>query len=158
MLLIVVMVAKKWMVILKLGTNTKILSGRIFNLRNDLISRWPDFSVRSVQSHDLDETCGRGDEWCSLVCIWPWYKIKVNDLANRGIPDTYEIWPHPQPGVIFETRDQYKISLGSDFRYRSRVTCYVTPELARKAVTIKLNEVIRLYLIWIELDETYPTI
>ena len=41
--------------------------------------------MRSVQSHDLDETCGRGDEWCSLVSIWPWYKVKVNNLANRGI-------------------------------------------------------------------------
>ena len=38
-----------------------------------------------------------------------------------------------------ETRDQYKISLRTDLGYQSRVTCHVTPKLAKKAVTLKLG-------------------
>ena len=57
-----------------------------------------------------------------------------------------------------ETGDQHKISLGPNFRYPSRVTFHVTLKMAKKVVIIKLNEAISLYVIWIELDETYPTI
>ena len=57
-----------------------------------------------------------------------------------------------------ETGDEYKISLDPDFRYPSLVTCHVTLNLAKKVVIIKLNGAISLYVIWMELDETYPMI
>ena len=56
-----------------------------------------------------------------------------------------------------ESMVQYKVSIGPDFRYRSRVTYHVTSNQAEKAVTLKFYGVMwamRLYVIWIELDET----
>ena len=42
-----------------------------------------------------------------------------------------------------EARDQYKISLGPDFRYQTRVTCHVTSKLTKRAVKLKFNGVER---------------
>ena len=101
-----------------------------------------------------------GDSITSLteIEIWPtfwqqiWRSISSHDM-NQGCELTSDS----------ETRDQYKISLGPDFRYQSRIKYHVTfgcLTLAKKAVTMNLmvKRTISLYVIWIELDETYATI
>ena len=60
-----------------------------------------------------------------------------------------------------ETRNQYKNSIGPDFRYQSRVTCHMTSKLAKKHVKMKpsgVKRAVRFYVIGLELDETYSTI
>ena len=146
------------------------------SLRDDLIKP-VTMSVRTYVRpssrfvSDLNETCvdGRGQWVVHVVPVWPWCKVnvKVASLTKIEIRPTLpsissqDMNHGCELASDSETRDQYEISLGPDFRYQSRVTFHVTSKMARKAVTMKLNGVdktVRLYAIWIENDETYATI
>ena len=106
---------------------------------------------------ELDETSpkiyvSRSSKVEVKVTGLPKFEIRPNlrSISSQDMDHQWELTGD------FETRDQYKISLWPSFRYRSRVTCHVSRDFkfVGKGRQTKLNVATKLYLIWLELDET----
>ena len=124
--------------ILKLKTNTKFLSGRILDIVMGHVSR----DSKSGGKGRHNETQGSYEKHkviCDLDRIhWDLptdISFKVIQSQGQGPAElrlnlrsisSQDMNRKSELASDSETGDQYKISLGPDFRYQSRVTCHVT--------------------------------